>query len=226
MSPYSPVSPGSSPGYSHGQIIHSPWGNERQSPQGNSPHGISPQGVSPNRPTNMYAPRACGNPPRTLSLDSQHYSGYVQDASMGIGSSSVHSPPNVSSHSAKTSLPHYAAPLQRNSRNAMDTYSMNYRYCMRLWHLCDVEILHLLKTFCARLYIDFNFSMASFMFLYCVASLFHVFLFFAFCDETPIMHFWMLVVHTLLSFCLKSVYYHFVFSVTNDEPVTRTFEKV
>ncbi|XP_056004323.1 DISP complex protein LRCH3-like isoform X7 [Ostrea edulis] len=127
VSPYSPVSPGSSPGYSHGQIIHSPWGNERQSPQGNSPHGISPQGVSPNRPTNMYAPRACGNPPRTLSLDSQHYSGYVQDASMGIGSSSVHSPPNVSSHSAKTSLPHYAAPLQRNSRNAMDTYSMNYR---------------------------------------------------------------------------------------------------
>nr|XP_011420231.2 leucine-rich repeat and calponin homology domain-containing protein 1 isoform X6 [Crassostrea gigas] len=125
-SPYSPVSPGSPPGYSHGQTVRSPRGNEYHSPQALSPHGVYPSGMSPNRPT--YAPRANGTPPRTLALDSQHYSGYVQDASMGYGSSSYHSPPNVSPHSAKTSMPHYAAPLQRNSRNAaMDTYSMNYR---------------------------------------------------------------------------------------------------
>ncbi|XP_011420231.3 DISP complex protein LRCH3 isoform X6 [Magallana gigas] len=125
-SPYSPVSPGSPPGYSHGQTVRSPRGSEYHSPQALSPHGVSPSGMSPNRPT--YAPRANGTPPRTLALDSQHYSGYVQDASMGYGSSSYHSPPNVPSHSAKTSMPHYAAPLQRNSRNAaMDTYSMNYR---------------------------------------------------------------------------------------------------
>ncbi|XP_052703488.1 leucine-rich repeat and calponin homology domain-containing protein 2-like isoform X5 [Crassostrea angulata] len=124
-SPYSPVSPGSPPGYSHGQTVRSPRGSEYHSPQALSPHGVSPSGMSPNRPT--YAPRANGTPPRTLALDSQHYSGYVQDASMGYGSSSYHSPPNVPSHSAKTSMPHYAAPLQRNSRNAaMDTYSMNY----------------------------------------------------------------------------------------------------
>ncbi|XP_062599828.1 leucine-rich repeat and calponin homology domain-containing protein 2-like isoform X4 [Saccostrea cucullata] len=130
VSPYSPVSPGSPPGYSYGQTVHSPHRNEhhdphRGSPYGVSPFGASPQGVSPNRPT--YNPRASGNPPRTLALDSQHYSGYVQDASMGNSSSSIHSPPHVSPHSAKTSVPHYAAPLQRNSRNAMDTYSMNYR---------------------------------------------------------------------------------------------------
>ncbi|XP_061171522.1 leucine-rich repeat and calponin homology domain-containing protein 2-like isoform X1 [Saccostrea echinata] len=130
VSPYSPVSPGSPPGYSYGQTVHSPHRNEHHNPQGVSPygvspHGASPQGVSPNRPT--YNPRATGNPPRTLALDSQHYSGYVQDASMGNSSSSIHSPPHVSPHSAKTSVPHYAAPLQRNSRNAMDTYSMNYR---------------------------------------------------------------------------------------------------
>lgn len=125
-SPYSPVSPGSPPGYSHGQTVRSPRGSEYHSPQALSPHGVSPSGMSPNRPT--YAPRANGTPPRTLALDSQHYSGYVQDASMGYGSSSYHSPPNVPSHSAKTSMPHYAAPLQRNSRNAAtDTYSMNYR---------------------------------------------------------------------------------------------------
>ncbi|XP_062599827.1 leucine-rich repeat and calponin homology domain-containing protein 2-like isoform X3 [Saccostrea cucullata] len=129
VSPYSPVSPGSPPGYSYGQTVHSPHRNEhhdphRGSPYGVSPFGASPQGVSPNRPT--YNPRASGNPPRTLALDSQHYSGYVQDASMGNSSSSIHSPPHVSPHSAKTSVPHYAAPLQRNSRNAMDTYSMNY----------------------------------------------------------------------------------------------------
>lgn len=147
MSPYSPVSPGSPPGYSHGQtvhsppgyshgqMVHSPRGNEYHSPQALSPHGVSPSGVSPNRPT--YAPRANGTPPRTLALDSQHYSGYVQDASMGYGSSSYHSPPNVPPHSAKTSLPHYAAPLQRNSRNAaMDTYSMNYRYCINNFCTC------------------------------------------------------------------------------------------
>lgn len=126
MSPYSPVSPGSPPGYSHGQKVHSPRGSEYHSPQALSPHGVSPSGMSPNRPT--YAPRANGTPPRTLALDSQHYSGYVQEASMGHGSSSYHSPPNVPPHSAKMSMPHYAAPLQRNSRNAaMDTYSMNYR---------------------------------------------------------------------------------------------------
>jgi hypothetical protein len=179
LSPYSPVSPGSSPGYSHGQINHSPWGNESQSPQGNSPHGISPQGVSPNRPTNVYAPRACGNPPRTLALESQHYSGYVQDASMGVSSSSVHSPPNVSSHSAKTSLPHYAAPLQRNSRNAADTYSMNYRYCITPWHLCDVETMHRIEIFCALLYIDVTkvwLSSCSYT-LYAVASLSRFFFF-------------------------------------------------
>lgn len=137
MSPYSPVSPGSPPGYSHGQTVHSPRGSEYHSPQALSPHGVSPSGVSPNRPT--YAPRANGTPPRTLALDSQHYSGYVQDASMGYGSSSYHSPPNVPPHSAKTSMPHYAAPLQRNSRNAaMDTYSMNYRYCIN--NLCTCVI--------------------------------------------------------------------------------------
>nr|XP_022286801.1 leucine-rich repeat and calponin homology domain-containing protein 2-like isoform X3 [Crassostrea virginica] len=125
MSPYSPVSPGSSPGYSHGQTVHSPRGSEHQSPHAVSPQGLSPTGVSPNRP--VYAQRANGNPPRTLALDSQHYSGYVQDSSMGYSSSSIHSPPNAPQYSAKMSMPHYAAPLQRSSRNAMDTYSMNYR---------------------------------------------------------------------------------------------------
>lgn len=137
MSPYSPVSPGSSPGYSHGQTVHSPRGSEHQSPHAVSPQGLSPTGVSPNRP--VYAQRANGNPPRTLALDSQHYSGYVQDSSMGYSSSSIHSPPNAPQYSAKMSMPHYAAPLQRSSRNAMDTYSMNYRYCIKLMHLCDVE---------------------------------------------------------------------------------------
>ncbi|XP_078312584.1 uncharacterized protein LOC111099692 isoform X6 [Crassostrea virginica] len=125
MSPYSPVSPGSSPGYSHGQTVHSPRGSEHHSPHAVSPQGLSPTGVSPNRP--VYAQRANGNPPRTLALDSQHYSGYVQDSSMGYSSSSIHSPSNAPQYSAKMSMPHYAAPLQRNSRNAMDTYSMNYR---------------------------------------------------------------------------------------------------
>ncbi|XP_078312583.1 uncharacterized protein LOC111099692 isoform X5 [Crassostrea virginica] len=124
MSPYSPVSPGSSPGYSHGQTVHSPRGSEHHSPHAVSPQGLSPTGVSPNRP--VYAQRANGNPPRTLALDSQHYSGYVQDSSMGYSSSSIHSPSNAPQYSAKMSMPHYAAPLQRNSRNAMDTYSMNY----------------------------------------------------------------------------------------------------
>lgn len=113
--------------------------------------------MSPNRPT--YAPRANGTPPRTLALDSQHYSGYVQDASMGYGSSSYHSPPNVPSHSAKTSMPHYAAPLQRNSRNAaMDTYSMNYRYCINNFCTCVMwkHYQNLFFFLCVHVCIYFN----------------------------------------------------------------------